>query len=113
VFAAFAPIAAVSRDLKGASPVPVFHVAGEKDPLVPFSSQQRVMNAVRSLNRCEADPGEWAAGCRIYASKQNAPLVAMIHSGGHEVPRDAPELIVRFFKEHTLSNDGPPAKPAP
>jgi hypothetical protein len=38
-------------------------------------------------------------GCTIYPSNVGAPVVTMIHGGGHMVPREASALIVKFFKE--------------
>ncbi|HET7626392.1 MAG TPA: prolyl oligopeptidase family serine peptidase [Verrucomicrobiae bacterium] len=103
-FAAVAPSSAVdSRDFSLLKPKPVFHVAGENDPLVKFSWQQRMINALRSLNQCGA--GATFSGdkrCTIYSSKIGAPVVTFIHPGGHEFPEDARKLIVKFFKQHAL-----------
>jgi polyhydroxybutyrate depolymerase len=101
VFAAIAPSAAAgARNLKDAKPCPVLHVAGEKDPLVKFEIQQRAIAAVRSLNGCEEQGKEWDKGCTLYASSKDAPVVTFIHPGTHAYPREAPPLIVKFFKEH-------------
>jgi polyhydroxybutyrate depolymerase len=101
VFAAIAPSAAPApRDLKKATACPVFHVAGEKDPLVKFEWQQRSWAGVRTLNGCEEQGKEWDKGCTLYPSSKDAPLVTFIHPGGHQYPAEAPALIVKFFKEH-------------
>ncbi|MBI1902006.1 MAG: prolyl oligopeptidase family serine peptidase [Planctomycetia bacterium] len=101
VFAAVAPSAAGgARNLRGAKPCPMLHVAGEKDPLVTLDVQKRSIDAVLTLNGCEAEGMEWAKGCTIYASSKNAPVVTFIHGGDHKYPAEAPELIVKFFKEH-------------
>ncbi len=99
-FAAVAPCAAAAPKLLGQlKPKPVLHLAGEQDPLVKFEWQQQTMDALRKLNDCgEAKP--WEKGCTIYASKLGAPVVTFIHPGKHEFPRDAPAIIVKFFKEH-------------
>lgn len=103
-FAAFAPSGAASflfAARAGANriavPKPVLHIAGENDPLVKFAWQQRTMDAVRRLNQCgEGQP--WDKSCTLYPSKAGAPVVAFIHSGGHQFPADAPAAIVKFFK---------------
>ena len=84
------------------TPAPVFHLAGEKDPLVPFAYQQRMMEAVRKNNQCESEGKEWAPKCKIYASKVDAPFVSYIHGGDHKYPDEANALIVKFFKEHEM-----------
>ena len=43
---------------------------------------------------------EWAKDCILYSSENGPPVVAMIHDGTHAFPREAPALIVRFFREH-------------
>jgi polyhydroxybutyrate depolymerase len=99
VFAAFAPCAAGGRITRGLTPKPAMHIAGEKDPLVSFEIQKRAMENVREGNGCEADGKPWDKGCLIYASSKGAPFVSFIHPGDHKYPDEAPELIVKFFKE--------------
>jgi polyhydroxybutyrate depolymerase len=81
------------------TPKPVFHVAGENDPLVKFSWQKQTLDALRQLNQCgEGEPaGQF---CTLYPSKIGAPLMTFIHPGGHQFPEEALEPIVKFFKEH-------------
>jgi polyhydroxybutyrate depolymerase len=101
VLAAIAPSAAGgSRNLKEAKPRPVFHVAGEKDPIVKFEVQQRAIAAVRVINGCDDQGKEWDKGCTLYPSSKDAPVVTFIHPGDHKYPKKAPPLIVKFFKEH-------------
>lgn len=98
--AAVAPSAAIAAKLVGKlKPKPVFHVAGERDPLVKFTWQKRMIEAVCKLNQCGAGK-PWADGCTLYESTVGAPVVTFIHSGTHTFPKEAPALIVRFFKEH-------------
>jgi polyhydroxybutyrate depolymerase len=99
VWAAIAPSAAGSR--AAFPPVPVFHAAGEKDATVPFENQKKTIEAVKAANGCEGPGTEWAKGCTLYKSTKGAPVVAFIHPGTHMYPKEAPELIVKFFKEHT------------
>jgi polyhydroxybutyrate depolymerase len=104
-FAAFAPCAsAASRALPSLkSPKPVLHIAGENDPLVKFDWQRQTIATVRELNECGVSvPWELEKRCTIYPSKVGAPVVTFIHRGKHVVPSGAPEVIVKFFKEHSL-----------
>ena len=102
VFAAIAPSAAGSRSLRTSQPkpIPVMHVAGEKDTLVRFAWQERTMQQVQAINGCEGQGSDWAKGCKRYSSPKGAPFVSFIHSGTHKYPAAAPALIVRFFKEY-------------
>jgi len=100
VLAAIAPSGAVAgKAHRGAEACPVFHVAGEKDPLVKFEWQKRGWGLVRSINGCEETPKPWGEpGCEIYASSKGAPLLTYVHPGGHEFPKEAPALILKFFQ---------------
>ena len=103
-FAAVAPAAAgIGRGLGDLKPKPALHVAGEKDELVPFAFQSRMMAAVRKLNGCATEGKEWAKSGTlvgtIYASKTGIPFVSLIYPGTHKFPPEAPELIVKFLKE--------------
>ena len=103
-FAAFGPSAAAARRVKdGLKPKPVIHVAGENDPLVKFEWQKLTLDIVRKNNQCgEVTSWEGAKGCTLYPSKVGAPVVTFIHPGTHTYPAEAPELIVKFFKQHAL-----------
>lgn len=100
--AAIAPSAAAAmRSRELLKPKPVLHIAGENDPLVKFAWQKDTIEAIRKINQC-GDGVSWEsiAGCTIYPSKIEAPLVTFIHSGNHSYPAGAPERIVKFFKQH-------------
>lgn len=103
-FAAVAPSAAVFANVRDLKPKPCLHVGGEEDSLVKFDWQKRMTEAVRAVNGCDADGKEWAKAGKLvgtlYPSKGGTPFVSLIHPGGHAFPPDAPELIVKFFKEH-------------
>ncbi len=87
------------------TPKPLFHMAGENDPLVRFQWQQRTIDAVRRLNGCwEGEP--WGEHCTLYPSKSGTPVVTYIHSGGHQLPDDVPAVIVKFFKQQRPPSGG-------
>jgi polyhydroxybutyrate depolymerase len=98
--AAVAPIAAGTPKPDSLAPLPAMHVAGRNDRIVPFAGQERTMAAVRRVDGCSEESSEWAKDCLLYPSKTGTPFVSLIHPGGHEVPDEAPPLVVRFFKEH-------------
>jgi polyhydroxybutyrate depolymerase len=100
--AAVAPSAAAGLQIiNKLKPLPCLHFAGEKDPLVKFEWQERMMTAVKKVNGCEGEPKEWGGQCKLYSSKGGTPLVTCIYDGGHEYHKEAPALTVKFFKEHT------------
>lgn len=103
VLAAIGSVAGSLRgDVKELPPLPVIHVAGEKDPLVKFAWQQATFAAVRRFNHCVDTAKPWAKEgvleASIYESDRGAPLVTALHPGGHEYPKGSSELIARFFK---------------
>jgi len=105
VIAAVGSVAGSLRaDTKVASPMPVIHVAGEKDPIVKFAWQKATFAAVRRINGCAEEGKLWAKEgvleATLYPSTKGAPLVTAIHAGGHEYAKGSTELIVRFFKEN-------------
>jgi len=103
-----AAIGSVAGGLRGEAkelpPMPVIHVAGQKDPLVKFAWQEATFASVRRFNSCSDEGKPWAKegvlDATIYASAKGAPLVTAIHGGGHEYAKGSTELIVRFFKEN-------------
>ena len=105
VIAAIGSVAGGLRgDSKSLPPMPVIHVAGEKDPIVKFAWQQATFAAVKRFNGCGEEGKAWAKEgvleATIYASSKGAPLVTAIHGGGHEYAKGSTELIVHFFKEN-------------
>lgn len=105
VIAAIGSVAGGLRgDSKALPPMPVIHVAGEKDPIVKFAWQQATFTAVRRFNNCTEEGKPWAKegvlDSTIFTSTKGAPLVTAIHGGGHEYAKGSTELIVRFFKEN-------------
>ena len=101
VFAAVAPSSAVARYVYQLKPKPILHIAGQNDPLVKFSWQERMMQSLRKINGCAEHGESWAERCTLYPSKSGAPVVTFIYPGGHELNPAAPALIVKFFKEHS------------
>lgn len=84
-------------------PLPVMHIAGKQDSVVPFKQQQLMMDTIKQFLQCPSEGKFWArAGtitATVYHSPKGVPFVEAIHPGDHQYPSSAPELIVRFFKE--------------
>lgn len=100
--AAVAPSAATSgRFTKDLNPKRVLHVAGEKDTLVKYDWQVRTIDALRKLNGTDGDGQPWEKLGKLYPSKTGTPVVAYIHPGDHAFLKEAPALIVKFFKEQS------------
>jgi polyhydroxybutyrate depolymerase len=97
-FAAFAPSGSLlARDFAKLKPKPVFHTAGENDPLVKFTWQKAMIDKLKILNQCgEGQPA--GESITLYPSKINAPIYTFITSGGHTFPAEAPAAIVKFFQ---------------
>ena len=99
-FAALGPAAAIATPTDRALlPRPVIHIAGEKDTLVKFAWQTRMIESLRRTNQC-GDGRLLSPGCTLYASKIGAPVMTYIYPGGHPFPPEATALIVEFFKHH-------------
>lgn len=105
-FAAFGPSSSPSFGLHTRlKPKPVLHVAGEKDQLVKFAWQEQTIKELRLLNQCgPGEPVKGQPGCTLYPSKLGAPVFTLIHPGGHAFPSSAPDALVNFFRQHTLSH---------
>lgn len=99
-FTAMAPSAAAARTTRELlKPKPVMHLAGEKDPLVKYEWQKLTMDALRKLNgTTEGKAWELDKDCTVYPSATGTPVITAIHPGGHEYPKRAPEVIIKFFK---------------
>jgi len=99
-FAAFAPSSALlGRGFGQPSPRPVLHIGSPQDPLVRFTWQERMIDAVLKLNGC--GPRQPAAtGYTSYPSTKGAEVATYLHAGGHRFPSEATALIVKFFQAH-------------
>jgi polyhydroxybutyrate depolymerase len=107
VFAAIAPCASSKGRRSGlGTPIPVIHILGENDRLVKPDWQRASIEVVKRVNGCSTDGMPWGGAggllASFYHSTKGTPLVVATHRGGHEYPQGAAELIVRFFKDHSL-----------
>jgi polyhydroxybutyrate depolymerase len=102
VFAAFAPVAA--KLLPSVRPTPpggpLFHIAGARDTTAAFADQQEAIKIASQVNGVADKLAPCGEGCTIYGGATASPVMAWIHSGGHEYPPTTAERIVKFFREH-------------
>jgi len=101
--AALSSAAATLGTINGKKTLPVIHIAGTSDPVVHFSSQQKTVQAVRTLDLCSVTGTTWATGENgllgtRYWSPIHNPVVFLQYDGGHDYPSTVSPLIVRFFK---------------
>ncbi|MES2308803.1 MAG: esterase [Verrucomicrobiota bacterium] len=83
-------------------PLPYLHIAGQKDPLVPFSLQQKTIENVLKINNCDEGQIEnkfTTSTVTRYNSPIHTPVLTLIHEGEHTVPPESIPLIVKFFKQ--------------
>jgi len=100
IFAAFAPSSAVSRKAAGKlKPKPAMHIMGEQDPLVKPEWQKLMCNMILKVNSCDTDGKPYGEYAIYYPSKSGNPVVLYVHPGGHVYPKEADEVVVKFFKE--------------
>jgi len=108
VFAAVAPVATGMQYALTSSkppdmmiPKPMLHIAGRRDSIIRFKIQEATVNMVKKINGCDDKPVKWGNSmCLRYPSSSGMPVVAYFHPGGHEMPKDAVTLIIKFFSEN-------------
>jgi polyhydroxybutyrate depolymerase len=105
VFAAVATSssqAATEELLPRLTPKPLFHIAGEKDPIVTYALQMETISYVLSLNGCGTAIPRWIGNrlCTLHPSTNGTLVVTWLHRGGHIFQSEAVPLIVAFLQEH-------------
>lgn len=98
LFRGFGPSGSPATRLK-LIPKPMLHVMGESDPIVSPEGQKATIEMVKELNSCSGEGKPFGRNTVRFKGKNGNDVIAYIHSGGHEYPRDASEQMVRFFKE--------------
>ena len=99
--AAVAPVAGMlAPSLMLAEPKPVIHIGGREDHQNEFQLQLASIAMARRVNGATGDGKVCGPACLEYASSKRAPVMTVLHDGGHVYPSNATELIVRFFQAH-------------
>lgn len=113
IFAAFAIVAGrIVPEIQLTEPKPALHIAGENDDTVPFKVQQDAIRVVREVDGADKQGSSCGQNCTLYPSSKGAPVMIYIHGGGHVYPDSASEMIVKFFKEHSLAAEAAPSHKA-
>ncbi|CAN5671813.1 hypothetical protein BH11ARM2_BH11ARM2_01020 [soil metagenome] len=103
VFAAYgisgSPVIGLFRQLKPAS---AFITAGEKDPIVPYRSQEWSIDAVRRLLGADPSRAKKDGYLSLEPAKDGLELGTYIFPRGHEFPAEAARATVELFKRHNL-----------
>jgi polyhydroxybutyrate depolymerase len=103
VFAAFAPVAArILPSVHLTVPKPLLHVGGTEDRQIAFADQKEAIEAARRANAATGKGESCGQYCTLYASKDGAPVMTVIHPGGHVYPLEVAQYTVDFFKKYSL-----------
>ncbi len=86
--------------IEKATPKPVFIIAGEKDPVVPFQTQQLSIGLARRLLKTDQSKARVNGFERIEPGANGTELVSYIHPGGHRFPVEALPAVIKFFQRH-------------
>jgi polyhydroxybutyrate depolymerase len=84
-------------------PRPVIHIAGTADMIAVYSRQLETMKKERQFNGCSATGQACGPGCTLYPSAKHAPVMTVIHPGGHVYPPWASARIAEFFEAHPMA----------
>ena len=104
VFAAYAPVAGRIWPLTHLTvPKPLFQVGGTADRTIPFEQQKKAMETARQTNGATGKGESCGSHCMRYDSANGAPVMTLIHGGGHEFPDEASQMIVDFSKKYSLA----------
>jgi polyhydroxybutyrate depolymerase len=98
VFAAIAPSGAASRAVQRLEPLPVLHIAGKNDELVPIEAQQQLIAARQERNACSRTDETFGSACDYCASDNGTPVIACIHDGGHTFTPELVPTVTKFFR---------------
>jgi polyhydroxybutyrate depolymerase len=82
--------------------LPVFISAGQSDPILPFSIQQESIQGVLKIDNVAGSGQSCGTNCTLYPSTK-APVMTIIHPGGHACPPFATSGMVGFFKKQAAS----------
>jgi polyhydroxybutyrate depolymerase len=107
-FAALAPVAAEKfPGVRLTAPIPLLHIAGERDENIPIQRQLDSMAAARQVDGSGNSGHSCGEFCTEYASNRGAPVITYILPDGHVYPRYASQIIVDFFKQHLRAGTQP------
>ena len=104
-FAAFGVCAGlVPADRSPAEARPIIHIGGENDAIVHLSDQKETIQKVLRWNGCSSSGEPCGERCTSYPSSKGAPVVTVIHPGGHVFPVWAGERIAHVLPGAPVEN---------
>jgi polyhydroxybutyrate depolymerase len=110
LFAAFGPVAGMlAPSMTLNEPKPVVHVGGQQDRTNAFALQVQSIELAKKVNGVSGKGESCGHNCVLYSGK-GAPVMTMIHNGGHIYPEGTSELIVKFFKQQRLDSEAANAR---
>jgi polyhydroxybutyrate depolymerase len=83
-------------------PRPAIDIGGSHDTVAVFALQQDTWQKERDVNGCSTAPQACGPACKLYPSSKKAPVMTIVHPGGHVYPPWASERIAAFFRQHAL-----------
>jgi polyhydroxybutyrate depolymerase len=100
-FASFATVAGtMAAQVSLKDPKTLVHIAGREDHNVEFRLQMESVEKVRTLNGATGTGESCGRDCTLYRSSKGAPVITVVHDGGHLYPSNATDIIVTFFRAH-------------
>lgn len=101
IFAAFAAVAGtLAPALQLQEPKPFIQIGGREDHNVEFRQQMESVEIGKRLNGATGLGVSCGTLCTLYRSSRNAPVITIVHTGGHFYPPFATDSIVSFFRSH-------------
>ncbi len=84
--------------LRDAKPLPLLAIAGQKDPLVPFTGQRLSIDMLVRGYQIDKSKSKKEGLLELMLGKDGVELVTMFHPGGHEWTKEMNPEIIKFFK---------------
>lgn len=100
-FAALAIVAGtVAPEITLNDPKPFIAIGGREDHNVEFRQQMESVDVGRNLNFATGTGESCGTNCTLYRSPRGAPVITIVHPGGHLYPSFATDNIVSFFRSN-------------
>jgi polyhydroxybutyrate depolymerase len=80
----------------------LFIAMGVTDPIVPYANQKRAIPIAERKLGIDPQSSTTRGLLRTETGPHDIELDVYIYPGGHNPPAEVPELVVQFFRRHTL-----------
>jgi polyhydroxybutyrate depolymerase len=101
MFAAVAPVAGQKFPAVHLTvPMPLLHIGGTEDEVVPFKEQLQSIEIGRKLDGSKQKGESCGEYCTSYGSSSGTPVVTYLPPEGHVYPPGTSQMIVKFFKQY-------------